>query len=178
VVDPGVGSDRAGLMLKADGRWYVGPDNGLFDRIVAQSKSVQCWRIDWRPEHLSASFHGRDLFAPVAARLASGQSQPEQLGAAIHYQTQGWPAQLERIIYIDTYGNAMSGIQADTLPTTACLQVNQHTLCYARTFAEVPLGQGFWYENSSGLVEIAVNQGQADVKLGLRVGSPIAIVWD
>jgi S-adenosylmethionine hydrolase len=80
VVDPGVGGPRSGLILNADGRWYVGPDNGLFDRVGSCSQYLKAWRITWRPDRLSASFHGRDLFAPVAARLASKTTNLEVLG--------------------------------------------------------------------------------------------------
>ena len=76
VVDPGVGSARAALALEADGRWYVGPDNGLFEIVLRRAGAAQCWTIDWRPPAMSATFHGRDLFAPVAARLARGEPPP------------------------------------------------------------------------------------------------------
>src|SRR4029077_13063249 len=70
VVDPGVGSDRRALIVEADGRFYVGPDNGLFEIVLRRASPARIWQISWRPPVLSASFHGRDLFAPVAARLA------------------------------------------------------------------------------------------------------------
>ena len=70
VVDPGVGGPRAALALEADGRWYVGPDNGIFELVLRRAQAARGWRIDWRPPALSATFHGRDLFAPVAAALA------------------------------------------------------------------------------------------------------------
>src|SRR5205085_2477038 len=69
VVDPGVGGERKPAMVRADGRWYVGPDNGLLSILAARAGSVESYAIAWRPPGLSASFHGRDLFAPVAARL-------------------------------------------------------------------------------------------------------------
>jgi hypothetical protein len=72
VVDPGVGGPRAAIALEADGRWYVAPDNGLLSVAARRAAVARWWRITWRPANLSASFHGRDLFAPVAARLALG----------------------------------------------------------------------------------------------------------
>src|SRR6202051_1160043 len=66
VVDPGVGGTRAPVVVESDGRWYVGPENGLFELVRRRGRAVKSWEIDWRPEALSASFHGRDLFAPVA----------------------------------------------------------------------------------------------------------------
>src|SRR5262249_28737163 len=76
VVDPGVGGTRAPVFLEADGRFYVGPENGLFELVLRRAQNTRCGEILWRPARLSASFHGRDLFAPVAATLAHGV-QPE-----------------------------------------------------------------------------------------------------
>ena len=76
VVDPGVGGPRPALFLEADGRWYVGPGNGLFELVQRRARETRCFEIDWRPERLSASFHGRDLFAPFAAMLARGETPP------------------------------------------------------------------------------------------------------
>ena len=70
VVDPGVGGTRPAIFIEADGRWYIGPGNGLFELIQRRARETHSWDIDWKPKHLSASFHGRDLFAPVAAMLA------------------------------------------------------------------------------------------------------------
>jgi hypothetical protein len=76
VVDPGVGGTRPAIILEADGRWYVGPGNGLFELVHRRAKRTRSWDIDWQPERLSASFHGRDLFAPVAGMLARGEPPP------------------------------------------------------------------------------------------------------
>ncbi|MBX6322432.1 MAG: SAM-dependent chlorinase/fluorinase, partial [Rhodospirillaceae bacterium] len=74
VVDPGVGGPRPAVIVEADGRWYVGPGNGLFEMVVRRAAIARRWDIAWRPERLSRSFHGRDLFAPVAAMLARGDA--------------------------------------------------------------------------------------------------------
>ena len=74
VVDPGVGGARPALVVEADGRQYVGPGNGLFELVRRRARETRTVEIDWRPERLSASFHGRDLFAPVAAMLARASS--------------------------------------------------------------------------------------------------------
>ena len=76
VVDPGVGSDRAPVALSTDERWYVGPDNGLLAIAARRADDARWFTIDWRPLSLSPSFHGRDLFAPVAARIARGEAVP------------------------------------------------------------------------------------------------------
>ncbi len=175
VVDPGVGGGRDGLILEADGRLFVGPDNGLFDRVAARAGHAQVWRITWRAERLSATFHGRDVFAPVAALLATEQAKPEELGAPVEIQPRDWPADLARVIYLDHYGNAMTGIRAAILNRDAKLQVGGQCLLWARTFSDLPPGAGFWYENSSGLVELAVNQDSAAEKWGLVLGQPVTV---
>jgi S-adenosylmethionine hydrolase len=171
VVDPGVGGERAPLMIEADGRWYVGPDNGLFELVLRRAKSARVSAITWRPERLSASFHGRDLFAPVAARLARGDSPPGHAHEPLRHAA--WPDDLAEIVYIDHYGNALTGLRASVLPREAVLSTDSRRVAHAETFSAVPRGAAFWYENSNGLVEIAVNLGRADVALGLAIGSPI-----
>src|SRR5580693_4870573 len=72
IVDPGVGGARAPVIVEADGRCYVGPENGLFELVLRRAQHTRCYEITWLPSSLSMSFHGRDLFAPVAAMLARG----------------------------------------------------------------------------------------------------------
>lgn len=175
VVDPGVGGPRPPVVVEAEGRWYVGPGNGLFE-LVRRRAAIACsWTIDWRPEHLSASFHGRDLFAPVAAILARGEPPPGTAQDASFDSQPGWPDDLGEIVYVDHFGNAMTGLRATVLPGDARLGVGDWTLERAGTFSDMPPGAAFWYENSNGLAEIAVNQGRADRNLGLKVGDPVAI---
>lgn len=175
VVDPGVGGARAPLAIEADGRWYVGPDNGLMAIVARRAATLRAWHVTWRPERLSASFHGRDLFAPVAARLALGEAPP---GNAVEPATLvggDWPDDLAEIVYLDSYGNAMTGLRASGLPPQGHLSVGGHRLSAARTFSDVAPGQAFWYENANGLAEIAVNQGSAVAALGLALGQPVAV---
>ncbi|MEJ2577087.1 MAG: SAM-dependent chlorinase/fluorinase [Gammaproteobacteria bacterium] len=175
VVDPGVGTARRPLVVRADGRWLVGPDNGLLAPAVRRAKQVDAWRIDWRPARLSASFHGRDLFAPVCGGLLAGAPPP---GAALDPRElvgADWPADCAEIVYLDHFGNAMSGLRGSAVPSGAGLACGPHRLRPARVFGEVPAGEAFWYVNSCGLVEIAVNGGSAGQVLGLAVGDPVAV---
>jgi S-adenosylmethionine hydrolase len=176
VVDPGVGGPRRAVFVRAGDRVYVGPDNGLFVVLAERTPGATSFEITWRPPRTSSSFHGRDLFAPVAAMLARGR-MPDSHPTVLTAPADGpWPRDLPRILYIDHYGNAVSGMRAETLSAQASLRVGSHVLTQARTFAERAPGEGFWYENANGLVEIAVNQGRADQVLGLALGDPIAIV--
>ncbi|MFD2055534.1 S-adenosyl-l-methionine hydroxide adenosyltransferase family protein [Mesorhizobium calcicola] len=176
VVDPGVGGARPSVIVEADGRWYVGPGNGLFELIQRRAAETSSWDIDWKPERLSASFHGRDLFAPVAAMLARGEPPPGRLRLDEADRRRDWPEDLAEIVYIDHFGNAMTGLRAARLSAGARLAAADRLLEGATTFSDRPPGTAFWYENSNGLAEIAVNQGRADGELVLAIGSPVEIV--
>jgi S-adenosylmethionine hydrolase len=177
VVDPGVGGPRRALMVEADHRWYVGPDNGLFQPLVARAGRAVVHEILWRPPQLSSSFHGRDLFAPVAACLTRGQ-RPEGRPAQLDSVTGEWPADLSEVVYVDRYGNAMTGLRATMLPSSARLGIGGQRVAHARTFSDAPPGTAFWYSNSNGLVEIAVNQGSAAAQLGVAVGQRVDVLSD
>ncbi|MEO5372757.1 MAG: SAM-dependent chlorinase/fluorinase [Alphaproteobacteria bacterium] len=177
VVDPGVGSARAPLVVEADGRWYVGPDNGLFEPILRRATACRAWEIDWRPAVLSASFHGRDLFAPVAAMLARGESPPGRPVAVEALRRTGWPDDLARVVYIDRFGNIMTGLRARLLNREAVLVIRGWRVRWAHTYSDVPVGAVFWYENANGLAELAVNQGAAATVLGVGVGTPVDVAW-
>ncbi|RBP12278.1 hypothetical protein DFR50_114108 [Roseiarcus fermentans] len=175
VVDPGVGGARPAVIVEADGRAFVGPGAGLFELVQRRAQAARCLEIGWRPVALSASFHGRDLFAPVAAMIARGDAPP---GRPIDDRLVGrpdWPDDLAEVVYIDHYGNAMTGMRAAGLAGDAKLVVGGRALDRARTFGDRPAGEAFWYENSSGLAEIAVNLGRADRALGLTIGAPVRI---
>ena len=182
VVDPGVGGNRLPAVVEAGGRWYVGPDNGLFEMVVRQAQdSARWWEITWMPERLSATFHGRDLFAPVAARIAGGEAlakDPWAFGLArpiSEIRRPQWPDDLYRIIYVDGFGNLVTGIRAASLTGRTRILAAGRNLERAATFGDVPPGKAFWYENANGLAEISVNQGSAVADLGLELGSEITI---
>jgi S-adenosyl-L-methionine hydrolase (adenosine-forming) len=175
VVDPGVGGERAGLLVRADGHWLIGPDNGLLALVARRAGDGAVWRIGWQPERMSASFHGRDWFAPAAARLVLGEDlelaslEPADMVGA------DWPDEHTTIVYVDHFGNLMTGVRASSVAVEAVLRVRGQPLPRARTFCEVEPGQAFWYENALGLIEIAVNQGRADRQLALGVDETIAV---
>jgi S-adenosylmethionine hydrolase len=176
VVDPGVGSERAALALEAGQRWYIGPDNGLFEILRRRAETSRVFEIVWRPKALSASFHGRDLFTPVAALIARGEPPPGEEQPASFGRHPDWPDDLAEVVYVDHYGNAMTGLRAALLPANARLVAGHRRIERAPTFSGMPAGTALWYENSTGLAEIAVNMGRADDALGLAIGSPVAVV--
>ena len=172
VVDPGVGGRRDALVVRADGQSFVGPDNGLLSVLWQRARRRSCSRIAWRPRNLSASFHGRDLFAPVAAALATrlprgwlkAKRAPDVLLPA---------GDLSRVIHLDHYGNAVTGVRASSLSKRTVVRAGRRTLRHARTFEEA---RGpFWYENSMGLLEIAAPRASAAALLRLKVGSRVTL---
>ena len=172
VVDPGVGSARPGVVVLADGRWYVGPKEGLFAVLARRAREVSCSQLA-DDASASASFHGRDVFAPVAAQLARGGPVPGEPVSSGVLLVPEWPDELWRVAYVDRYGNAISGVRAATINAGMVFMLNGHTVHGARTFSDVSGGEAFWYENSSGLLEFAVNRGRADEILGLMTGAEI-----
>lgn len=167
VVDPGVGGERDALVVEAGGLSFVGPDNGLLSRLAGISR---VGRVDWRPPRLSASFHGRDLFAPVAARLAVGETVAQTPVAPEAICGADWPGELAKIIYIDAYGNCMSGLDAEKVSQNSCVRIAGRDIGYAETFCRVAPGELFWYRNSQGLLEIAANGDSAARILSLALG--------
>ena len=170
VVDPGVGSARPGVVVQADARWYVGPNEGLFALLARRAHELSCWQLP-DAAGASASFHGRDVFAPAAARLARGGPVPGAVVSPDSLSRPDWPDELWRVVYVDRYGNAISGVRAAAVDDSAVFMLNGRAVRHARTFSAVSEGEAFWYENSSGLLEFAVNRGRADEVLGLKVGA-------
>lgn len=173
VVDPGVGGRRKPMIMHADGRVFVGPDNGLFDLIRRRADDVVCEAITWRPKDLSASFHGRDLFAPTAARLATGSDIAR---APLSPTITDWPDDLPEIVYVDHYGNGISGLRASTLPSETTVVLGRQLLTRACTFSDRAKGEAFWYENANGLLEVAVNGGSAAERFDLRPGVELTLL--
>jgi S-adenosylmethionine hydrolase len=171
VVDPGVGGERPGVVLRADSRWYVGPNEGLFAMLSRRARSIECWQLPPPGEAVSPSFHGRDVFAPVAARIARNARFDGDEIMDSEMDRPDWPDELHRVIYLDHFGNAVTGLRKATVDSGTVFDVNGQRLYNARTFSDVGKGQSFWYENSNGLVEFSVNLGRADEVLGLQVGT-------
>ena len=133
VVDLGVGGERKPGVLEVDGRWFVGPDNGLFELIIRRAAlQPHWWDIVWRPEFLPATFHGRDLFTPIAARLACGNTPDKDTKSGADFiekplddlRRLEWPNDLAEIIYFDDFGNALTGFLFKMLLRNADVSIN------------------------------------------------------
>jgi hypothetical protein len=177
VVDPGVGSSsRRSVVAEVDGCYFVGPDNGLFDVVARRACFASKREIIWRPQRLSDTFHGRDLFAPVAARIATNTLSQEWLADAEPFTMLQHDDELARLIYIDSFGNAMTGIRAATLSLDQRIEIGGMQIGWAKTFSDVERGRPFWYENANGLVELAVNCGSAAMLLSLSLGDEVKVL--
>jgi hypothetical protein len=176
VVDPGVGSQRQPLAIQADRRWYVGPDNGLLSVVAARARHASWQRIAWQPERLATAFHGRDLFAPVAAALARGNLDPGWLEPLSAPAVAFGAGDLDEVIYVDHYGNAMTGMRAGHVSPASSLAIGAKKIPHARIFSEVASGAPLWHENSLGLIEIAVNCGSAAQRFNLAPGSRVKVI--
>lgn len=173
VVDPGVGTPRGAVVVLAGGRWFVGPDNGLLSIVAARHSDTRLWRVDWQPETLSATFHGRDLFAPIAADIARGEFPTAKLTQTDRLAVEFDAGDLARVIYIDHYGNAWTGIRG--APKDARVSAAGELFRHSESFGFVGKGEGFWFVNSVGLLELAVNRGSAATAFGLTVGDPVQV---
>lgn len=176
VVDPGVGTDqRLPIVLESGGRMYVGPGNALFSQVSQEGPVQHLWEIVWNPDRLSTTFHGRDLFAPIAAQLATGTLSPDALRLADH-ELIATPRDLWEIIYIDHFGNVITGIRGPTVNAGLTLCVRGTSVRFATTFGEVAPHEPFWYVNSMGLIEIAANGVSIAQGLNVRLGSEVTLI--
>lgn len=176
VVDPGVGGDRRAILVKDESCWFIGPDNGLLSRVAAKSAQVVIQTIELPDLPVrSRTFDGRDYFAPAAALLCRNATLSGENVAAESLVGADWPAQLPEIIYLDGYGNGVTGLVGSGLSQSSMLRVAGLSIPYAGTFSAVSPGTPFWYVNANGLVEVAVNCASAAELLGLEVGA--AVEW-
>jgi hypothetical protein len=191
VVDPGIGTGRRGLAAFARGQYFVGPDNGLFHFIFKEADDLAIVSLENRAyfrAEISATFHGRDIFAPVAAHLARGVAL-EELGPPVTD-----PVLLSlpepvfdedeaagELIYADRFGNLVSNLRFDRLLSWLggqefLVQVGPCTLTrFSTTYGEVAPGEVLALKGSHGYLEIACNLASAAERLGVSVGAPLRV---
>jgi len=198
VVDPGVGGERRPLALRCGDRLLVGPDNGLLlpaaERAGGIEQAVDLSASPWRLEPVSATFHGRDVFAPVAARLALGEpldraGEKVDPGALVRLElpqprvSQG--AVDARVLYLDRFGNAQLNMSGEQMAEAgiepgSTIEVETGTRAgvarYARTFADAAEGELLAYVDSYGSLALAVNRGDARAQLGLELDTAVRIM--
>ncbi len=163
VVDPGVGSERRPLVVESLGQWFVGPDNGLFAPLFHQRGEMNIYQILQQPRGVSETFHGRDLFASVAAKITEKQYIAMESVSKLEIGLE-WDEDLREIIYVDHFGNLFTGLRGRKIQRSARIRIAGRELSWAPRFDAVKRGDPFWYVNSCGLVEIAVSGGRADLQ--------------
>ena len=179
VVDPGVGSSRKGVIIQSNNFFFVGPDNGLFYPAASKDGIIAAHEIDLaKLGNVTPTFHGRDVFSKVSAYLTQGipveeYSKPMNASELVQLEFKE-----NQVVHVDPYGNIKifnpAGYDKGQQLT---IEHNGQsvTLPFAKTFAEVSVGSYLSYKGSHDLLEIAVNQGNAAQKLGVRVEDVLTI---
>ncbi len=190
-VDPGGGTSRNIVAVRAGGHYFVAPDNGLLAPVIARAPDALIVRLGAAQlAHLgirrpSATFHGRDIFAPVAAELAAGRARIEELGDVVTTLVPSWvedPAVESRsvtgvIITIDHFGNLITNIDAGLIERfrLPLVHAGNHAFPLLRTYGDTPPGQYLALVNSFGVIEIARAENSAAEGLGLSRGAPVVV---
>ena len=191
VVDPGVGTARSIVAVHADSHYFLAPDNGLLAPLVAAARTAEIVRRGSAElarlgvHHPSATFHGRDVFAPLAAELAAGRCSPGQLGERITTLVPAWvdePTVEARsvtgvVITIDHFGNLITNIEASLIERfrLPLVHAGNHSFPLLRTYGDTPPGEYLALVNSFGVIEIARAQESAAEGLGLSRGAPVVV---
>jgi S-adenosyl-L-methionine hydrolase (adenosine-forming) len=189
VVDPGVGGKRHGVVVPGPGarQTFVGPDNGVFSLVAPAAKTG--WEIaaaGFRRQTVSATFHGRDVFAPAAARLAAG-ARPEEAGPPVKLEgtlgprpilfSHGGTQVTGHVIHVDRFGNLVTNIPAAALPADPVVRIGSVEIRrISITYEEVPRGQTLAYVGSSDCLEVGVRDGSAMDVLAQGRGAAVVVV--
>jgi S-adenosylmethionine hydrolase len=191
VVDPGVGTSRNIIAVRAGGHYFLAPDNGLLAPVVSRAPDALIVRLG-APElarlgvqRPSATFHGRDIFAPVAAELAAGRVRVQDLGETVRTIVPSWvddPSVEARsvsgvVITIDHFGNLITNIDATLIERfrLPLVHAGNHAFPLLRTYADTRPGEYLALVNSFGVVEIARSENSAAEGLGLSRGAPVVV---
>ena len=190
VVDPGVGTARRILLVERGGQQFLAPDNGLLTPIASQAEAlIRCVEPGWFEAAglagPSATFHGRDLFAPLAGRLAAGVVRPEDLGPTVtDWRRLDAPAPewaesaiRGRILFADNFGNLFSDIEMESLPDYRSWDVHVagRVVPWVRTYGEAPPGSLVALKNSFGVLEVSCVSGSATAATGLEPGAGVEL---
>ena len=176
VVDPGVGTDRRALAAAAHGHRFVAPDNGVLTDVLASAEVVGLPT----PRAVSATFHGRDLFAPAAAALAAGTTlaslgqavaDPVRLPTPELHDTAG--GMTGEVIYVDRFGTLVTNLRPEHVVRGGAVMVGKIAAPVRSTFGDVEPGEFVAFVGSGGTVEIAVRNGSAVARTGAGVGSAV-----
>ncbi len=189
VVDPGVGSQRAALVVRTRNYFFVGPDNGVLSFALACEEIKSIRRLE-SPRYflgnMSQTFHGRDVFAPVAAHLSKGVPMLQFGPETKDYVRLPWPQLREaggaicgEVLYLDRFGNAITNLPNNRLAPTSTVRIGlggKRLVPVKAFYKAVPAGKPVAVLGSAGFLEIAINGGSAATKLKLKPGSRVEVV--
>jgi S-adenosyl-L-methionine hydrolase (adenosine-forming) len=187
VVDPGVGSERAGVVIETENYHFVGPDNGVFSFALRGERLRSVHRLEnpkFQLTEVSRTFHGRDIFAPAAAHLSRGVPAG-QFGPRVHDLVQlAWPEPVAtssglrgEVVHLDHFGNAITNLPASRVLASGATRVTVggKSVPLRECYADVPRGKPVAVIGSSGLLEVAVSGGNAAKSLKLKCGSRVSL---
>jgi S-adenosyl-L-methionine hydrolase (adenosine-forming) len=191
VVDPGVGTARGVLVVAAGGHYFVAPDNGLLAPVVSRAGEALIVQVGKSQlagigaQRPSATFHGRDIFAPIAAELAAGRCRPEDLGETVSTLVPSWvedPSVEARsvsgvVITMDHFGNLITNIDGVLVERfrLPLVHAGNHSFSLRRTYGDTRPGEYLALVNSFGVIEIARAEDSAAEGLGLSRGAPVVV---
>lgn len=192
IVDPGVGTERDILVVEYDRHVFMAPDNGLLGPLLDNADKPCVYSLDLERLHKlgidnpSATFHGRDIFAPIAAEIAAGRIAPMHIGKRIDQWAPGWlddpVAGAGRVsgavVTVDSFGNLISNIDDGLIDAfrDPVVEIGGHKLPMLQTYGRAQPGDYLALVNSFGVVEIARAEGSAAAGLGLDRGAPVVVV--
>lgn len=190
VVDPGVGTERRPIVVEAAGQFFVAPDNGVLAMVYGREKSRvrHLTKAKYFAKAISSTFHGRDIFAPVAGHISAGV-KPASMGQAVndYLQPSGWePARVGKrhwsgqVLKVDRFGNLITNFRAEALPDILTRPFEMITGVTAverlvQNYAQGTAGEPVAILGSSGYIEVVVNQASAAKALGCTAGSPVEL---
>lgn len=190
VVDPQVGSSQRRILVEGDSELFLAPDNGILSLVMKEQANWKAYELNkkeyWLP-YVSNTFHTRDIFAPVAAHIASGKT-PAQVGTEIDVNTLQKLENQEittntkdgvisgRVVHIDRFGNLITNIPNDKVkPKAGCYIEDLKVGIVNNTYSSVTKGMAVAFPASHGYLEVAIHQGRANEILKARVGSQVAL---
>ena len=192
IVDPGVGTERDILIVEYDQHYFITPDNGLLARMLDHADGARVFKLDSSGLHRlgiekpSMTFHGRDIFAPIAAELAAGRTTPAAIGEATTEWTPAWLDEPEisakkvagTVITLDSFGNLISNIEAKLIADLhdPVIHIAGHEIPIRGTYGHAKPGEYLALINSFEVLEIARAEGNAADGLGVERGAPVLVI--
>jgi S-adenosylmethionine hydrolase len=191
IVDPGVGTEREIIIVEHDGHVFIAPDNGLLDPVISLDEHPTVYRLEVdklqriQVNDPSQTFHGRDIFAPIAAELAAGRIVPGDVGSRTEQWTPGWVSEAESlngiisgvVVTVDAFGNLITNIDATMIQEmkNPITHIAGHDLSLKTTYGRAEPGEFLALINSFGVLEIARAEGSAADGLGTERGAPVTV---